>query len=116
MPDSCLTTAPLASDPLVIRAKPGQINLKLTGTVFLDPAGTDVVTDAGDKVAYICKAQSLSFTAVSGCSYFLELLHGGTSDASEGALQEDCAASVTLATLSAANTFARYQVVVEEGD
>jgi hypothetical protein len=112
---SCLTTAPTLDDPLIIKANPGQIKLKVTGTVFFDPSQTDVITVAGDKVSFVCTAQSLSFTAVAGTSYFLEILHGGTMDTSVGQLQEDCNPGVTLATLSAANTYARYKVVVAQG-
>jgi hypothetical protein len=115
MAGPCLTTAPTLDDPLTIQAKPGQINLKLTGTVFFDPQGTDVVTTTGAKVAYTCSGQALSFTGVAGTSYFVEILHGGTSDASTGTLVEDCTGGVTLATLSAANTFSRLQVVVSGG-
>ena len=115
MPRQCLTTVPTLDDPLTIQAKPGQINLKLTGTIFFDPAGTDVVTTASVKVPYTCSAQSLSFTGAAGQSYFVEILHGGTSAESTGALVEDCTSPVTLATLSAANTFARLQFVVAGG-
>jgi len=111
----CLTTAPTPDNPLVIQAKPGQIKLKVTGTVVLDPSQTDVITAAGDKVSYVCTAQTLSFKADPGASYFLEILHGGTMDNSVGELQEDCTPPVTLATLSAGNTFARYKVVVAQG-
>jgi len=108
----CLTTAPTLDNPLVITAIAGQIKFKLTGMVFFDPSETDVVTAKGEKVAFISTAQTLSFTAVAGASYFLEILHGGSLDSSVGELQEDCDSPVTLATLSNANTFARYQVVV----
>lgn len=108
----CLTTPPTFDDPLLISARPGAIKLKLTGTVFFDPSQTDVVTESGDKVAFICTSLTLSFTAVAGTTYFLEVLHGGTLDNSEGFLQEDCTPPVTLATLSSANTYARYKVVV----
>ncbi|MBB5341462.1 hypothetical protein [Tunturiibacter gelidoferens] len=106
MPNPCLTTAPTLDDPLIIKAKPGQIKFQVTGTVFFDPAQTDVVTSTGKKVPFTCTAQTLSFTAAAGTSYFLEILHGGTLDNSTGELQEDCDAGVTLATLSAANTYA----------
>jgi hypothetical protein len=112
MPTPCLTTAPTLAEPFTIQAKPGKINFKLTGTVFFDPSGTDVLTIAGAKVPYTCTAQALSFTGVAGTSYFVEMLHGGTSDESTGELVEDCTKGVTLATLSAANTFVRIQVVV----
>jgi hypothetical protein len=108
----CLTTPPTFDEPLLISAKPGAIKLKLAGTVFFDPSQTDVVTDKGDKVAFVCTALALSFTAVANTTYFLEILHGGTLANSEGFLQEDCTPPVTLATLSAANTYARYKVVV----
>jgi hypothetical protein len=111
----CLTTAPTLDDPLTINAKPGQIKLKTTGTVFFDPSQTDVITTNGDKVSYTCTAQELSFTAAAGASYYLEILHGGKMDNSVGQLQEDCTPPVTLATLSAGNTFARYKVVVAQG-
>ncbi len=113
MPNDCRTTPPTLDDPLTITVSPGQINLKVTGTVFLDPSQTDVVTAKGDKVAFVCKAQTLSFTAVAGTSYFLELLHLGSMAESEGELQEDCANPVKLATLSAANTFSRFRVVTK---
>lgn len=112
MASPCLTTAPTPDDPLVIHAKAGLIKLKVAGAVFFDPAQTDVVTTAGCKVAFTCAAQTLSFTGVSGTSYFLEILHGGSTDNAEGQLQEDCAAAVTLATLSPASTFSRYQIDV----
>jgi len=115
MPGPCLTTAPTLDDPLTIQAKPGQINFKLTGTIFFDPSGTDVVTSDGAKVAYTCSGQALSFTGVAGTSYYVEILHGGLTDTATGNLQEDCANPVTLATLSAANTFSRLQVVVSGG-
>lgn len=115
MPGSCLTTPPTLDDPLTIQAKPGQINLKLTGTIFFDPSGTDVVTNTGAKVAYTCGGQALSFTGVAGTSYFVEILHGGMMNTSTGELQEDCGKPVTLATLSTANTFSRFQVVVSGG-
>jgi hypothetical protein len=97
---------------LVFSAKPGQINLKVTDAVFFDPTQTDVVTVSGEKVAFKCTAQTLSFTAAAGTSYFLEIVHGGATAESVGELQEDCASPVTLATLSAANTFARYKITV----
>ena len=112
MARSCLTTAPTLANPLTVNAKPGQINLKLTGTVVFDPSGTDVITTTGAKVPYTCSAQALSFTGVSGTSYFVEILHAGIMSTSTGNLQEDCARTVTLATLSPANTFSRLQVVV----
>jgi hypothetical protein len=108
----CLTTAPTFDDPLVIPAQPGAIKLRLTGTVFFTPAQTDVVTESGGKVAFVCTSLTLSFTAIANTTYFLEILHGGTLDNSVGYLQEDCASPVTLATLSSANTYARYKVVV----
>jgi hypothetical protein len=108
----CLTTPPTFDDPLLISALPGAIKLKLTGTVFFTPSQTDVVTASGDKVAFVCTSLTLSFTAVASTTYFLEILHGGTMDNSEGFLQEDCNPPVTLATLSSANTYARYKVVV----
>ncbi len=109
MPKQCLTTAPTLAHPLVIKAKPGTINLKLTGTVFFDPSGTDVITKSGSKVPYTCTAQTLSFLGVTNTSYYLEILHGGTQKDSTGDLIEDCDASTVLATLSAANTRSRYQ-------
>ena len=78
MANPCLTTTPSLSDPLVINANPGTINLKVTGTVFLDPSQTDVVQTDGTKVAFTCTAQTLSFTAEAGKSYFLEIMHAGT--------------------------------------
>ncbi len=83
--------------------------------VFFDPSGTDVVTIDGTKVAFTCSGQALSFTAVAGTSYFVEMLHGGLSDEATGTLVEDCDKGVTLADLSAANTFSRLQVVVSGG-
>ncbi len=112
MAGPCLTTAPTVADPLTVNAKPGQINLKLTGTVVFDPSGTDVITTTGAKVPFTCSAQALSFTGVSGTSYFVEILHAGTMSTSTGDLQEDCTSPVTLATLSSANTFSRLKVVV----
>ena len=112
MANPCLTNAPTLDDPLTITAKPGQLNLKVTGTVFFDPTQTDVITIEGKKVPFVCKAQTLSFTAVAGTSYFLEVLHLGSMAESQGQLQEDCDGGATLAILSAANTFARYKVVV----
>jgi hypothetical protein len=112
MAGPCLTTAPTLADPLTVNAKPGQINLKLTGTVVFDPSGTDVITTSGAKVSFTCSAQTLSFTGVSGTSYYVEMLHAGTMATSTGDLQEDCAGAVTLATLSPANTFSRLLVVV----
>ncbi len=112
MANPCLTTAPTPKDPLVINAKPGQINLKLTGTVFFDHARTDVITTTGQKVTFTCTAQTLSFKGIAGTSYYLEIVHGGSLDTSEGDLQEDCASPVTLVTLSGASTRSRYQVDV----
>jgi hypothetical protein len=109
---ACLTTPPTFDQPLLIAAKPGNIKLKVTGTVFFDPSQTDVITQDGAKIPFVCTALTLSFTAVAGATYFLEILHGGIMSNSEGFLQEDCDNPVTLATLSSANTAARYQVVV----
>ena len=115
MAGSCLTTAPTLDDPLTIQAKPGQIKLKVTGTVLFDPSGTDVITTGGAKVSFTCTANSLCFAGTAGASYFVEILHFGTMDNSTGALQEDCANAPTLLTLSAGNTFARLQIVVGGG-
>lgn len=112
MPNPCLTTPPALSDPLLIDASPGTINLKVTGTVFLDPSQTDVVQTDGTKVSFTCTAQTLSFTAAAGQSYFLEIMHAGTMPTSIGNLQEDCTDATVLAVLSAANTFTRLKVVV----
>lgn len=112
MPTPCLTTAPTADNPLVVTANAGKINLKLTGTVMFDPSQTDVITTSGQKVAFVCTATTLSFTGVSGTSYYLEVLHLGTLVTSSGNLVEDCDAATVLATLSAGNTYARFQIDV----
>ena len=109
---SCLLAAPTLDDPLTITGQPGTINLKLTGTVVFDLAQTDVITVAGDKVTFKCTAQTLSFIAVAGTDYFLEMMHAGTMDTSHGSLQEDCPSAMVLATLSAAGTFARFRINV----
>jgi hypothetical protein len=112
MANQCLTTTPSAASPLVIKAKPGVINLKLSGTICFNPAETDVTTVAGAKVAFTCTAQSLSFTGVADTSYYLEIFHSGALASSQGQLQEDCPSSTPLATLTANNTFSRFQIDV----
>jgi hypothetical protein len=112
MANPCLTTAPASADPLTIKAKPGTIKLKLSGTICLDPAQTNVVTVAGAKVAFTCSAQSLSFTGLANTSYYVEILHCGDLNSSVGQLLEDCAKATPLATLTADNTFSRFQIDV----
>ena len=112
MANPCLTTAPAAASPLTIKAKPGVINLKLSGTICFNPAQADVVTVAGLKVAFTCSAQSLSFIGLANTSYYVEILHCGALESSVGQLQENCSSSTSLATLTAANTFSRFQIDV----
>ena len=115
MAGPCLITAPTLGDPLTVHAKPGKINLKVTGNTFLDPAGTDVETIDGDKVACTVSGQALSFTAAPSQTYFLDILHGGMTEDATGDLEEDCQNPKTLLTLSSANTFARLKMVVSGG-